>query len=115
MKFLSSTLATLSLSIIAALATPETSPAGALERRAQKCRVNADGARCRRTPSLSADAIGEFFVGDTPSFACFSIGDAVDGSTVWDRTTKTVGGSVVNCFISDTLIDLPCPGNLSQC
>jgi hypothetical protein len=69
MKFLSSTLATLSLSIIAALATPETSPAGALERRAQKCRVNADGARCRRTPSLSADAIGEFFVGDV----CFSI------------------------------------------
>jgi hypothetical protein len=30
--------------------------------------------------------------------------------SIWDRTTITIGGSAVKCFVSDTLVALPCPG-----
>ncbi|KAJ7256625.1 hypothetical protein C8J57DRAFT_1235483 [Mycena rebaudengoi] len=106
MKFISSTLITLALSALAAVAVPATSPANELERRAEACRVRVDGARCRRTPS-SSDIIGEFFTGNTPTFTCKSTGPTVSG------TKTTIGG--VACFVSDSLLDLPCPNNLPAC
>lgn len=67
MKFISSTLIALALSALTAVAMPATSPANALEKRSEKCRIVADGARCRRTPS-SNDIIGEFFTGNVCLF-----------------------------------------------
>ncbi|KAJ7937034.1 hypothetical protein B0H13DRAFT_1943954 [Mycena leptocephala] len=118
MKFISSTLITLALSALAALAMPMdgTSHANALEKRAsEKCRIVADGSRCRRSASTSADIIGQFAVGATPTFTCSTTGTTVDGSNIWDRTTITIGGSAVKCFVSDTLVALPCPGGLPPC
>ncbi|KAJ7855245.1 hypothetical protein B0H13DRAFT_2673203 [Mycena leptocephala] len=115
MKFISSTLITLALSALAALAMPATSPANALEKRAEKCEIVVDAAPCSRSPSLSADIIGEFFIGDTPTFSCFAIGESADGSRVWDRTTKLIGDVAVECFVPDALVALPCPGGLPEC
>ncbi|KAJ6567605.1 hypothetical protein DFH09DRAFT_1155859 [Mycena vulgaris] len=114
MKFISSTLITLALSTIAALAVP-TSPANALQKRSEKCRITTDSSRCRRTPHLNADIIGQFSIGATPTFTCVSTGDPVNGVTNWDRTTITIKGTAIPCFVSDTLVALPCPNGLSTC
>ncbi|KAJ6567604.1 hypothetical protein DFH09DRAFT_1155853 [Mycena vulgaris] len=113
MKFISSTLITLALSTIAALAVP-TSPANALQKRSEKCRITGDGSRCRRTPHTNADIIGEFALGATPTFTCFSVGDPV-GNGNWDRTTITIKGTAIPCFVSDSLVALPCPNELPKC
>ncbi|KAJ7682053.1 hypothetical protein DFH06DRAFT_286276 [Mycena polygramma] len=110
MQFISSTLIALALSTLAALAAPN-----ALEKKAEKCRIVADGSRCRRSASTSADIIGQFAVGATPTFSCYTTGTTVDGSNIWDRTTINIGGSAVQCFVSDTLVALPCPGGLPHC
>ncbi|KAF8186985.1 hypothetical protein K438DRAFT_1765141 [Mycena galopus ATCC 62051] len=115
MKFISTTLITLALSVIAAFAVPATSPVNTLEKRSEKCKIVANGARCRKSPSTSATIFGEFFTGDEPTFSCFSIGTSVSGSTVWDRTTVTLASGTVECFVSDTLVALPCPGGLPEC
>ncbi|KAJ6460106.1 hypothetical protein C8R47DRAFT_1327767 [Mycena vitilis] len=96
--------------IDAVLAAPNT-----LEKKSEKCRIVSDGSRCRRSASTSADIIGQFAVGATPTFSCYTTGTTVDGSNIWDRTTITIGGSKVNCFVSDTLVALPCPGGLPHC
>jgi hypothetical protein len=54
MKFISVSLLALLLSM-SALANP------VIEKRSAVCSVASDGARCRRTPHLNADVIGEFF------------------------------------------------------
>ncbi|KAJ6560240.1 hypothetical protein B0H19DRAFT_1069912 [Mycena capillaripes] len=117
MKFISSTLLALALSFSAlAMPTDGTSPvANALSKRSEKCTINGDGSRCRRSPSTSADIIGQFAVGATPTFSCWTTGTTVDGSDIWDRTTITIGGSAVTCYVSDTLVDLPCPGGIPHC
>jgi hypothetical protein len=55
MKFISASLLTLVLSL-SALANPVQ-----VEKRSAVCSVASNGARCRRTPHLNADIIGEFF------------------------------------------------------
>ncbi|KAJ6487899.1 hypothetical protein C8R45DRAFT_260526 [Mycena sanguinolenta] len=96
---------------LCALAFAGPAPAPEIEKRSEKCKIVGDGARCRRSASLDADIIGEFFVGDTPTFTCTTLNS--DG--FWDRTTKTIHGSVVECFVSDTLVAAPCPGGLPDC
>ncbi|KAJ7682064.1 hypothetical protein DFH06DRAFT_1314298 [Mycena polygramma] len=116
MKFISSTFFSLTLAaLVVATNNARSPPANALQKRSEKCSITGDGSRCRRSPSLSADVIGEFAIGTTQTFTCFSIGDSVEGDVVWDKTTVNIGGKAIPCFVSDTLTALPCPGGLPQC
>ncbi|KAJ7896369.1 hypothetical protein B0H14DRAFT_3853724 [Mycena olivaceomarginata] len=113
MKFISQTLVTLTLYTLASSAAPATSPANVFEKRAESCTITADGARCRHSASSTATILGQFAIGTSHTFACQFT--ASDGSGVWDRTTITLGSGTVNCFVSDSLVALPCPIGLPAC
>ncbi|KAJ7631482.1 hypothetical protein B0H17DRAFT_1283539 [Mycena rosella] len=107
MKFVISSLIALALSATTALALPGKN---VVEKRSLKCAITGNGARCRRTPT-SSDILGEFFIGDSPTFTCTKKGLSENGPSghndvYWDRTT--VKG--VACYVSDSLVALPCPG-----
>ncbi|KAF7378435.1 hypothetical protein MSAN_00270400 [Mycena sanguinolenta] len=112
MKLISHTLVTLALYALSSSAVPATSPANALEKRAENCKITGNLARCRRSASTSATIFGEFAAGTTHSFSCWTIGS--DGN-IWDRTTITLESGKVNCFVSDTLVAGPCPSGLPEC
>ncbi|KAJ7037298.1 hypothetical protein C8F04DRAFT_1093180 [Mycena alexandri] len=105
MKLISSALITLVLSVASTLALPGEN----IAKRSKKCAITGNGARCRRTPT-SSDILGEFFIGDSPTFTCTTRGPSENspsatGDDFWDRTT--VNG--VACFVSDSLVAAPCP------
>ncbi|KAJ7614275.1 hypothetical protein DFH06DRAFT_1484376 [Mycena polygramma] len=58
-----------------------------------------------RFPGTSGTVIGSFAVGENPTFACWSLGDVLNGDALWDRTT--INGAT--CYVSDSLVSLPCP------
>ncbi|KAJ7738124.1 hypothetical protein B0H16DRAFT_1570884, partial [Mycena metata] len=106
MKFVSSSLIALALSA-SVLGLPGQN---IVEKRSLKCAITGNGARCRRTPT-SSDILGEFSIGDSPTFTCTKKGPSENGPSghndvYWDRTT--VKG--VACYVSDSLVALPCPG-----
>ncbi|KAJ7030480.1 hypothetical protein C8F04DRAFT_1113148 [Mycena alexandri] len=106
MKLISSALITLVLSVTSTLALPGEN---IVTKRSKKCAITGNGARCRRTPT-SSDILGEFFIGDSPTFTCTTTGPSENGPSAtddvfWDRTT--VNG--VACFVSDSLVAAPCP------
>ncbi|KAJ7464309.1 hypothetical protein B0H11DRAFT_2052066 [Mycena galericulata] len=112
MKLISSALITLVLSVTSILAFPG---ANVVKKRSEKCAILVNGARCRRTPT-SSDILGEFFIGDSPTFTCTTTGPSENGPTItgdvfWDRTT--VNG--VACYVSDALVAAPCPAGLPSC
>ncbi|KAF7323628.1 Pc22g16310 protein [Mycena kentingensis (nom. inval.)] len=98
------------LAVLSAAASVTANPLE-VEKRAQACRITGDGARCRRSPNTGSDIIGQFGLGATPTFTCVSTGETVSGNSNWDRTT--ING--VACFVSDSLVALPCPGGLTGC
>ncbi|KAJ7796685.1 hypothetical protein B0H14DRAFT_2619664 [Mycena olivaceomarginata] len=104
MKLLSHAFVILALYALSSSASPATSPANVLEKRAEKCKIHGNLARCRRSASLSATIFGEFAAGTTHTFSCWTIGS--DGA----MTTITLKSGRVNCFVSDSLVALPCPG-----
>ncbi|KAJ7355311.1 hypothetical protein DFH08DRAFT_1052156 [Mycena albidolilacea] len=112
MKVISSAFITLALSVTSILALPgENVP----EKRSSACAITGNGARCRRTPT-SSDILGEFFIGQSPTFSCRATGPSENGPSgtndnTWDRTT--VNG--VPCFVSDSLVAGPCPFVLPNC
>lgn len=74
MKFASTTLLTFVLASISALGSPapETNPANTLQKRGV-CAIATDGARCRRSASLTADIIGQFAIGRVCHLRCFFV------------------------------------------
>ncbi|KAJ6559573.1 hypothetical protein B0H19DRAFT_104164 [Mycena capillaripes] len=75
MKLISSALITLVLSVTSILALPDEN---IVEKRSPKCAITGNGARCRRTPT-SSDILGEFFIGDSPTFTCTKKGPSESG------------------------------------
>jgi hypothetical protein len=72
MKFISVSLLTLLLSI-STLANP-------VEKRSAVCSIASDGARCRRTPHLNADIIGEFFTANVRYAYCLVLQEIICSS-----------------------------------
>jgi hypothetical protein len=63
MKLISHTLVILALYALSSSASQATSPANMSEKRAEKCKIHGNLARCRRRASLSATIFGEFAAG----------------------------------------------------
>ncbi|KAJ7795844.1 hypothetical protein B0H14DRAFT_2620581 [Mycena olivaceomarginata] len=70
MKLFSHTLVILALYALSSSASPATSPANVLEKRAEKCKIHGNLARCRRSASLSATIFGEFAAGTVRTEPC---------------------------------------------
>ncbi|KAJ6502758.1 hypothetical protein C8R47DRAFT_1316743 [Mycena vitilis] len=117
MKLILSTFIALSMVASPALAVPTDSSvlSNVFEKRSAKCRITGSGARCRRSASATADIIGTFSLGATPTFTCTTSGSTVGGTDLWDRTHITVGGSSVACYVSNSLVASPCPEAVPEC
>ncbi|KAJ6487895.1 hypothetical protein C8R45DRAFT_1213888 [Mycena sanguinolenta] len=111
MKLTLFTLALCALDFAASVPAPE------IEKRSSKCTmsqtVRAAGALPASAPtSLASSLLGTYVFSSLYTDIHLLTANS-DG--VWDRTTKTISGSVVECFVFDTLVALPCPGGLPAC
>ncbi|KAJ7899305.1 hypothetical protein B0H14DRAFT_2556866 [Mycena olivaceomarginata] len=87
MRVISSAFVILALSVTSILALPgENVP----EKRSSACAITGNGARCRRTPT-SSDILGEFFIGQSPTFSCRTTGPSENGPSGTNDKYESLG------------------------